>query len=1092
MRFIGESRAYSVASRSANNSFEFMPWKDIEKAYEVEILEFLPTPDSALKLDEGWIYVSLDNPDGSEKGGHVAVISLDESTNSKHILPVPGSEHVKSLSFEGKVFSDDLSPAKKTEAINASLKGARVLITHIGVSFDTTSTVDSSKTRSVTRDRSLPIRKAFSGVTLENGEELLPTDLTPKPILRYRVGTDPVLTFHEDSEYSDVPRDKDGWGPALGLGEILDDFDSNTSLDVSATLPPQAANPVITLIAVDPKAFEKDMPGIGNLDDRTASKKLLDFLNSRGVNLDNVTPTNINTNGTPIDDFFDKETRYTNTGCRTLIVSEGKLSPDSPNTYRMKIILNFETDMKQLGGYLREAYMIALVRYEVNGTTRYWATYVKLASYIPEVRDKAMEAAAAAAEGRNTTQNEYGEDITWYSPNVDLKYYPEANSNEGKFTMTAKPGTTGTNAPALMIKLTSDDFAHMKPRREGSPDLYGVTNYAVYVDAQLTTADGKEGYGVFLNGSKTLTRGSEYSTSGYVFQFDPHAKGFPIRFFGYNNNGAYSEGKPTINNVNNIDVNWGVRPLYFYDAAKGSATNATLYAPREINTVAGAEDFSVNAGADPKENINYRTPFLPQGAYKDQIATFYGTTNADAATANRRDRAWNPTNNYYGMSQSTYSVYFPKLMQSWHIAKANASRSGGYIWDGQWGTGGTDAVANWTERHILKLTILEVTRDVLVSEVDSDWTNNIHHTGGAGNATIIHASGDLFVRAELIQLKPNTNVPNPYYKSRYYVYSKPIWYGKIKGDNWSGDSKSPFKKMSNTMPSIVADREPEGGDSQTYRRREMHVRSWKDEYTGWDFKSPSGGWYSPKSPIDHPDLDSTKEVWTPPIAVNLNAGSFTQEGSTAAGTFGQYTYNTTNPTTYPQYIGKNTGANAYNGDYTNYIYGRLSYLRPQGSNDTPIYGLYAMRGWDYGTSALNNVTYDANNTNKRFLSVVQGLRLPHNARLIALGAVTNNLYRGEDGNPSTKAVNPSTDDVYARSRDRVLAFRFWNDTTNTNTSTVFTINDMWIGEGFTPKQVRDILGLKKDSGTYRDDALASNPQVITGLYAVPEYYGEPK
>jgi hypothetical protein len=231
----------------------------------------------------------------------------------------------------------------------------------------------------------------------------------------------------------------------------------------------------------------------------------------------------------------------------------------------------------------------------------------------------------------------------------------------------------------------------------------------------------------------------------------------------------------------------------------------------------------------------------------------------------------------------------------------------------------------WTRRHILKLTVLEVTRNIYADEVEEEWRKKIHHEDyddnnlsaalqKYGSGEIIHKEGDMFVRAELIQLKRGTddglrngNVDidglstsdstyNNYaatmptssspaveasikkargleddwiYDSRNWVYSKPLWYGKFRGDGWRGrgDPKDPkdrthwslFKRMGMSMMHLVTDPEPKGGDAQSFRGvvhgettpndvirgkssggkiapgRGVRVRSWKDHFRGWNF-----------------------------------------------------------------------------------------------------------------------------------------------------------------------------------------------------------------------------------------------------------------
>jgi hypothetical protein len=201
--------------------------------------------------------------------------------------------------------------------------------------------------------------------------------------------------------------------------------------------------------------------------------------------------------------------------------------------------------------------------------------------------------------------------------------------------------------------------------------------------------------------------------------------------------------------------------------------------------------------------------------------------------------------------------------------------------------GGKDFAASlpkeWTRRHILKLTVLEVTRDIYASEVEPRWRDRIHHQTWTldklsealyhdNNIAVIHTAGDLFVRAELIQLKRATDSKADeddwIYDSRNWVYSKPLWFGKFRGDGWRGrgndrDLTTPdlywnqpsmtlFKRMGMSMMHLVADPEPVSGDVQSFRGivpgvtssdvghegdpgRGVRVRSWKDHFRGWPF-----------------------------------------------------------------------------------------------------------------------------------------------------------------------------------------------------------------------------------------------------------------
>jgi hypothetical protein len=375
-------------------------------------------------------------------------------------------------------------------------------------------------------------------------------------------------------------------------------------------------------------------------------------------------------------------------------------------------------------------------------------------------------------------------------------------------------------------------------------------------------------------------------------------------------------------------------------------------------------------------------------------------------------------------------------------------------------------------RHIMKFTVLEVTKDITQSQIGKDETGQYWHepiapAEGSGDAAVVHKAGDMFVRAEMIQLRKNPRNPTMAIdpnNSRNYVYSKPIWFGKIKGDSWSGDDASPFKKMGDTMSHIVAPMEPRAGDAQSYRRRGMRVRSWKEAFYGQDFfNSPTVDdntgeanynreWFVSTPPPDYPNKDymgDPKAIWTPPIAINLNALATAQSGSIASNTFGQYQLST-------QTVGRASVTvdgktqTAYNGKYDDRIYGRLSLLRPYGNNK-PLHGLYALQGWDYGYNDNTGAVYDsASNSAKRFLMVVRGMRLPYNlhqfsANANAYDAIKSSYYNREPGRTGN----------YKADRERVLGFRFWINSGTASTK----IYDIWIGEGFTPWEVREVLGL---------------------------------
>jgi hypothetical protein len=111
-----------------------------------------------------------------------------------------------------------------------------------------------------------------------------------------------------------------------------------------------------------------------------------------------------------------------------------------------------------------------------------------------------------------------------------------------------------------------------------------------------------------------------------------------------------------------------------------------------------------------------------------------------------------------------------------------------------------------------------------------------------------------------------------------------------------------------------------------------------------------------------------------------------------------------------------------------------------------------MRGWDYGSNggATNNDTTSSKPSTRRFLIVHQGLRLPYHP---------NGAYSREPGHSN-----------YTADRDRLIGFRTWNTAYN------ISFYDSWIGEGFSPREVRAILGLVSD------DKTPEGRTVIRGTY----------
>jgi hypothetical protein len=110
-------------------------------------------------------------------------------------------------------------------------------------------------------------------------------------------------------------------------------------------------------------------------------------------------------------------------------------------------------------------------------------------------------------------------------------------------------------------------------------------------------------------------------------------------------------------------------------------------------------------------------------------------------------------------------------MQSWHkypgtnkvVHMGNAQVAltpddrVGFRWDGGW----ADNRSAWTKRYILKMTILELSQPVTAGQTDG-WDTALLASGN------VHDAGDMFVRAEIIQLKPGTPA-SEFTDSRNYV-----------------------------------------------------------------------------------------------------------------------------------------------------------------------------------------------------------------------------------------------------------------------------------------------------------------------------------
>jgi hypothetical protein len=804
-------------------------------------------------------------------------------------------------------------------------------------------------------------------------------------------------------------------------------------------------------------------------------------------------------------------------GFQLLAVTGGTLNSDATDTARRRVCVDVkpETGQKKfsldvLADMYKGSYMIVVASYQDTKTP----VYVKL-------RKSDQDANPWFDEDVISTLLNDTEiiDRTYKNPVGTMTIETDEETNRRYFKA---QGLVSNTTPLIMLKLASKDFAHMIPEGATTAEsadkiFYGPTNYAVYIDVS-TSKKQTGGFLISLNGSEVTSSGGYSNSVAYVLQSTFNLNGFSIPYYGGGGN-----------------VWRGARPMYFYDAAKeNSFAPGGILFKAATGDGADTENFNENAGAMPDANLSYRLPFSTSAGYADRILTEFPTDLQDK----RNDFSVHMYNIYGTMAGMTFSrtIYSPKHMQSWHNYKypeevtENDDRIG-FRWDRSWYIYASDSGGQrdlWEQRKIIKLTILEATRAIRVNEVDPEWGKyKIHHDGEASvpvnslttlnDNAVIHAPGDMFVRVELIQLQKGATDWN---NSRYYVYSKPIWFGKFKGDAWRGDDPSPLKKLGNAMQHIVADPEPAGGNAQSFRRRGMRVRSWKEAFLGWDFtrvKKDSDGRYryvwrdfvnksEPGSAKDYNERDpfgsvsgdtGTKKmppdffetvygangridaspgktrtahsVWTPPTAIDMNGHKTDQSGGYSSG-FGQYTYG--------QSVGgalKEDGVMVYSGDYGDKIYGRLSVLRPWRGDEnselpnqtTPIFGLYAMRGWDFGTSRLDGVVTDSTGyTPKRFLRVVQGLQLPYQP-----SGVTRPKYEAD--------------------RARILGFIFAQIGDN-YAGTYINIYDAWIGEGFSPREVRAILGLKEGTddattrGTYvysnKDDPLGGSDLEKAGYY----------
>ncbi|GHS95692.1 hypothetical protein AGMMS50276_12260 [Synergistales bacterium] len=1145
------NNAYSTAQRAALAAVEFLP-KEISVAAEVQIISRDWDHNIKAGISDDWRYIKLDEATNTV----VRIDELDGSGNLK-LNPLPGSDIITALSFDavGNKNNQDFR-----KLVHVSVAARSVPDGKVGADYN----------RVVSLDRAILVR-APDGVKGEGGwPATWPTtaETVSGKLLRYRMETDfdPEIDlfwsrlgsglsyFNDPNVYNGRP---DTW-------RAMKNPNGTTHIDAVLKLPRRLKQDTVVFSWI---AFAQDKFKTNDLDEKDPAK-LLAYLNdhlrpeewtkirTRLVAGDVKAIEDVNSDDARISfvqesSFADSPLNMSSSipadyrGLRLLKLTSGA-PKDSNTNYRMENPFNLgavvSTMMENAATYYgtgdeyNGAYMVVMAHYKEGGAWKDWPVYIRMGDGESDsIFRKIVSALATVPKGQAGRVGNVYVNADVNSATL-LAADTSANNGNGMFKVS---GGSGANPGKVILEFASEDFSHMVPKDNGAPVepvMYGSTNYAVYLDA---TSGASGGYGVFLNGTKVHTgrqnNADYYTSSGYVFQFDPGARGLIMRHYYYNNT--------TFGELDNRT--FGVIPMYFYDAAKGttnltSATPGTRAAPGEIAFFKGSavalEDFGVNAGADRGSSISYRIPFRPVNAYYYQNITRY-PTRRDTGELYRGSQDYNW--GFYGASgqDAQYmATYTPKLMQSWHnyedttvsgLGKTSATLNAngeyndaynddnlltsayeknrhGYRWDYDWGMD-TDAQSMWRRRQILKFTVLEVTKDIKQSQIGKDETGQywqepivqLNATYDGTDNTIVHKAGDLFVRLEMIQLRKNPRDPTKILdpnNSRNYVYSKPIWFGKIKGDSWRGDDPSPFKKMGNTMMHVVSPLEPRAGDAQSFRRRGMRVRSWKEAIYGQDFSGSSGSTqtnaatgavsyrrgraggkpFTKDWPPDYENADYTganDAIWTPPIAVDLNAApasdntgytgtnptlkNITQPAAgntTAADVFGQYSYGN------GQYVQRERkGASgsyqyAYNGVYTNRMYGRLSLLRPYNAANPPkpLHGLYAMRGWDYGRNGNASAVYDSTgDTRKRFLMVVRGQRMPYNIHQFTpsdAGDVTinNGYYNRESG-----AVGAYTPD-----RVRTLAFRFWS---SGSAPTLY--YDDWIGEGFTPWEVREILGL---------------------------------
>jgi hypothetical protein len=257
-------------------------------------------------------------------------------------------------------------------------------------------------------------------------------------------------------------------------------------------------------------------------------------------------------------------------------------------------------------------------------------------------------------------------------------------------------------------------------------------------------------------------------------------------------------------------------------------------------------------------------------------------------------------------------------------------------------------------------------------------------------------------------------------------------------------------------------------------------------------------------------------------------------------TFGQYAFENQRVQYERRQEGKNSKGKpvyrfAYNGSYTDMLYARLSLLRPDSGsadkasgsyklNRLPVWGLYAIRAWDYQKAKMGMVSnadkfvYDfqeptrnnhgagyADNTGegrKRLLMVVQGLQLPYQPNRQTSdskkyvtplsGASDADLYLRAPRGFSRHDGTVKDYRKYRKNRERIFGLHFWGNARskgsgNKNVSenmnpNKYEIDEVWIGEGFSPLEIREILGLDPAKFPLHFPPAASEIKKIADLY----------